>query len=284
MSAIFDQQIGEEVANNDYHRLPGVSNSQLKDFMVDPRVYHYKYLSGEYQPESKPHFDFGSAVHELCLLGDASNIAVIPEEVLSESGARSGAAWKAFEAENTGKLLLKQPDMEAVNRCVEAVKADPVAGELLAAPGVCERFFRATDENNGLELRCKVDKLCEVNGRHIVLDLKTASRGTGLKSFPYSVCDYRYDCQDYFYRKVLAANGINVEAFVFVAIGTTQPHTVDCYSLDDDFLREAQTDVEQALFEIAERTRTNNWHASNRGKIVKVAPPRRHAFRNEYTQ
>ena len=121
--SIAQREVGYEVSNEDYHASPGVSNSQLKDFARDPRLYHHKYLSGNYKQERKSYFDFGSAVHDLCLLGDNSSIALIPDDVLSKTGAKSGAAWKEFEASNAGKLLLKASEYAAVERCVAAVKA-----------------------------------------------------------------------------------------------------------------------------------------------------------------
>jgi hypothetical protein len=69
-------EVGEEVENEEYHRRPGISNSRLSVFIRDVREYDWQFNSGFYQPKSEHHFDFGSAVHEVCLLGSSANISV----------------------------------------------------------------------------------------------------------------------------------------------------------------------------------------------------------------
>lgn len=280
MSALAEQT-GQDISNEDYHAMPGVSNSRLKDFMEDPRVYWYKYLSGKYYPKRMDHFDFGTAVHSLCLEGDNSNIVVIPESVLSKSGSRAGGAWKEFAEANAGKELLKQHDYNAVLRCVDAVKRHPVAASLLSANGFVERSFTYRDPQFELLLRCRPDKIATLPERTIVVDLKTTSSGTTAPKFVKTVANYGYFYQEYFYRRVLAQHGIEPSSFVFVVVNVEEPHTVDCYTLDAEFLRLAQDDVENALFALAERTRANDWQVAS-NSIVELSPPNYLKYKGEY--
>ena len=273
----------ETVSSEDYHKLPGVSNSRLKDFIEDPRIYYYKWISGKYVKPSKDHFDFGSAVHEIVLLGSAANIVVIPERVLSASGSRAGGKWKEFAAENFGKILLKSHDHDAVLRCVDAIFDHPTAGRLLRSPGDAERMFASEFSELGFALRCKPDKLVTYdNGRSIVLDLKT-TQATQPGSFVKSIANFRYANQEYFYRKVLAEHGYAIESFVFIAVSVEQPHTVDCYSLSQDWLDLAAEEVESALSNLARRTIENDWKSDTSCKIVCLSPPNYLKYRNEYS-
>ena len=277
--------MSETVSSEDYHKLPGVSNSRLKDFIEDPRIYHYKWISGEYVQPAKDHFDFGSAVHEVALLGrSAANIVVIPDSVLSASGSRAGGKWKEFAAANDGSLLLKGHDFDAVMRCVDAVHKHPVASKLLRAPGYAEQMFVKQFSELGLSLRCKPDKLIPIadDGRAIVLDLKT-TQATQPGAFVKSIDNFRYANQEYFYRKVLAECGYVVDAFVFVAVSVEQPHTVDCYSLSQEWLDMATEEVETALSNLARRTIENDWESETSGKIVCLSPPNYLKYRNEYS-
>lgn len=268
-----------EIANAEYHSLPGVSNSRLKVFMDDVREYWYQFLSGLYVPEIKTHFDIGTVVHDLVLLRDDSRVVCIPQEVLSKSGSKSGKAWDQFAEENEGLILLKQQEHATVMRCCEALASHPVASALLDKPGLSERMFRYQDSSLEMSLRCKPDKIID-NG--VVVDIKTTSTGTRASRFVKNITSYGYHYQEYFYRKVLAKCGVNVAAFVFVAVQVEPPYTVDCYTISDSFRRIAEVDVENSLLELAERTRANNWLPNNHNSIVELEPPNYLNYKGEY--
>ena len=144
---------GQAIDNEAYHvSTPGISHSGLQVFRDDPRKYHYRYILGNYDRERKDYFDFGSAVHELALLGTKANIKLIPEEVLSKSGSKAGAAWKEFEAEHRRSLLLKQADFDSVMRCVDSIFEHPLASKLLACDGEPEQMYCYEDKNLDLML------------------------------------------------------------------------------------------------------------------------------------
>lgn len=282
MTATEQRAPGTAIDNEEYHASGGVSNSQLKIFIEDPREYYYQFLSGEYVRESKACFDFGQAVHDVVLLGDKANIVGIPSSVLASNGAKSGNAWKEFAADNAGKLLLKEHEYLAVLQCADAVLSDKAAAKLLCNDGPAEHMFSYYDETLELTLRCKVDKLAMFMGGNIVVDLKTTATGTTAGKFANQIANYGYHLQAYFYGKVLSACGIDTNSFVFVAVSTTKPHTVDCYTLSDEFLQLAQVTVENALLDLAERTQANDWLPRSHGSIVELAPPNYLKFQGDF--
>jgi hypothetical protein len=269
----------ESISAEEYHDLPGVSSTMLKDYADDFRLYWYKYLSGRYRKQAKAHFDFGSAVHEIALLGSQANIVVIPQDVLSASGSRAGGKWKEFEASNPKKLLLKQDDFDAVMRCVDAIYADKTAGELMQASGVCEKYFKADFPELKMQARCRPDKLIQTPSKNIVVDLKTTQQ-TKPESFVWTVRDFGYANQEYFYRKVLAENGIEVDAFIFIAVSVTEPHTVDCYTLHESWQAIAAEEVEGNLSSLARRMIENDWKPEPGCK--RLLPPSSLTRRKEY--
>ncbi len=274
--------LGVPMDNDAYHASPGVSNSKLKVFMDDVRDYHYQFLSGEYVKVQKSCFDFGSAVHDVCLLGSQANIVSIPSSVLATNGAKSGNEWKDFAADNEGKLLLKHDEYMSVLRCVDAVQKHPVAKQLLYAKGPTEHVFSYEDPQLELTLRCKLDKLCLLPAGKVVMDLKTTATGTKPAKFSKQIANFGYHHQEYFYRKVLAANGIDIASFVFVAVSVDQPHTVDCYTIDDEFRKLAEVEVENALADLAERTRANDWLSRSHNSVVELSPPNYLKYQGDY--
>jgi hypothetical protein len=278
-TSVTPTQLATHIDNEEYHKLPGVSNSKVSVYLEDPRLYYYQFLSGKYVGKSEDHFDFGTAVHEICLLG-SSNIQVIPKEVLTKDGKRNGNAWKEFAKANAEKLLLKEADYQAVMRCVEEIKKHPIAGALLASPGESEQMYQA--EIDGLMCRCKPDKICKWNNRTIVLDLKTTT-DTMPSKFVRSIERFGYHRQEYFYRKVLDANDVFVDAFVFVAVNDSEPHCVDCYELDDQWMDLACNEVEPALDGIRRRTATDDWKSPTENSVIRVSPPSYMKFKGQYS-
>ena len=101
--------IGTDLSNSEYHKLPGVSASRLKTYIgkwrrdYQPRDYWYQYLSGQYQESTEDKFDFGTATHEVLLVGE-NRCKIIPKEVLASNGARSGNKWKEYKEETRNAL------------------------------------------------------------------------------------------------------------------------------------------------------------------------------------
>lgn len=259
------------ITAEEYHKLPGVSNSRLSVYMEDFREYYHQFVSGLYEEEQKDHFDFGTAVHDISLLG-INNIQIIPSEVLTKDGKRSGNAWKDFKADNEGKLLMKAADYRKVMQCVNAVRKHPLASELLSAPGYTERCY-STQDDCGLLIRCRPDKLCAWRSKNIVVDIKTTATGTTAKKFVKSIANFGYAQQEAFYRKVLEANDVQVDAFIFIAVKESMPHCVDCYTVSRRWHEFARKKVDTALADLARRTINNDWESATANSVVELEPP-----------
>ena len=272
----------QTISAEEYHALPGVSNSRLSVFLEDPREYYYQFLSGEYVAKKKDYFDFGSAVHEVALCKSSEAIRLIPESVLSANGSKAGGKWKEFEQEHAGKLLLKIADYDALFRCVDAIEKHPMASQLLDCDGETETPFQHEDTDLGLLLRCRPDKLITMSGSKLCIDIKTTSTGTQAGKFAKSVAAYAYHRQSYLYERVLRDCGIEIASFIFIAVQVEPPFCVDCYSLSDEFLKLAETEVENGLIDLAERTRTNDWKPRSWNSVTELSPPAYLKFSNDY--
>lgn len=276
------------IRNEDYHNLPGVSNSRLSTFIEDPRIFEYQVLSGKYRRERKAHFDLGSVVHDFVLAGvtdtptpgecivmeDGTPMIVIPSDVLSKSGSRAGRVWDAFEKLHSGAIMLKQHEAETAMECARAVLAE--TGSLFTK-GIKERAFMVHDSQFDLLTRCKLDLL--IPERKAIVDIKTSARQTRLDRFVTTIENLAYHRQEYFYRRVLALLGVEIEAFIFVAVATDPPYTVDCFELSGEFFDQAKKDVDAAMTDLSERKKTDNWKSKNAGQIVTISPTGRLKFK-----
>ena len=117
--------------------------------------------------------------------------------VLSLIDLRSnkGKQEKAEFCENHKDFnILSSEEMTKLNLMFESVMAHPKARSLIEQEGVAERSYFWNDKISGLDCKCRPDKIIE--SRSLLVDVKTAPE---IKSFCYSVDDYRYYVQDPWY-------------------------------------------------------------------------------------
>lgn len=272
---------GVAIANDDYHNGEGVSHSALQVFRQDPRKYEARYIKGEITRDRKDYFDFGSAVHELALLGSEARIKLIPDAVLSASGSKAGKTWKEYEAENKDFLLLKDAEFSSVKRCVDSIYDHPLASKLLACDGRPEEMYSHFDETFELELKCKPDKPCFTPAGLLIVDIKTTEDASDA-GFSRSVDNYRYYHQAYYYTRILAACGYDVIDFMFIAVEKSPPYVVNVFALDSEYLTMAAQDIESALSDMAERYRSGVWTPYHQEKARRLSPRNYLQFRNQY--
>ncbi|MES2790077.1 MAG: PD-(D/E)XK nuclease-like domain-containing protein [Planctomycetota bacterium] len=165
------------MAEHCYHSLPQVSWAQLVDFLDSPQLYYKRHVLNDPAWRVKPNdvADFRNSCHEAILVHkDATKgYCIIPNKVLSASGARAGKAWKEWEAQNRGVAHFKSYEVAPWNAMWRSIQECGPANDLLLAehPGSLEERTILWD-CNGVGLRCRIDRV--IPGRAIV-DLKTCA-------------------------------------------------------------------------------------------------------------
>lgn len=248
-----------------------VSNTALGWFLKSPELYH-GIMTGIYPQPTFEAAAIGKAVHSILLDGvSIADVAVlIPSSVLSASGSRAGANWKAFEAENAGKLLLKAGEMSELSAIINAVTGDAMASRLLAMRGPTEQAIRWTCKVSGLQRRAKLDKLGE--GTAIVVDLKT-TKSADARDFATSAYRLGYNRQAAFYQDAYEALHGKRPQVVFIAVEKTAPYTCQCFELDGEFLTMGRDVMEQGLEDLAGRMESGNWTRPEAGTVLTLSAP-----------
>lgn len=182
----------EGMPEEEYHAHPALSASGMKQLLRSPL--HFQ-QSRKVRVE-KPAFDIGSAAHKL-ILGEGSPITFIDPSLLSSDGAvRSNAAKAEVERIRAeGRIPLKQDVFMRVQAMADAVLTHPKARALLEREGYTEVSLFAVDQETGVPLRGRVDRLTGA----LVVDVKTTTdvRENKLRS---TIADYGYDVQAEVYR------------------------------------------------------------------------------------
>lgn len=119
-----------DMTNEEYHKIrDGIgraySSSQLKDGLDDLDTFYRKYITKEIPGPKGPALDIGNYVHTAILEPHKLD----EEYALYTGGIRSGAKWKAFQAEHEGKIILAGKDIEKAQTAVEGLQRSPLSME-----------------------------------------------------------------------------------------------------------------------------------------------------------
>ena len=262
-----------DLTNEEYHALPSWSSSQTKLLPDEPELFFRRHV------EKAPAFQFnqtasmklGTAVHRAIL--DGTPVKLIPDDVLSASGAKAGKAWKQFEAE-FHDLVLCKPD-DPILHMVESIRAEPMAAKWLAAEGSIEQSIAYEDPVTGLPLRARPDKAATVeDDRVVILDPKTTTKD------PYSgremakvMAEFGYHKQAAWYWDAVELLGKSVEAFLFIFVQNKAPYVCHVVEMTPEDIERGRRQNRRALDDLARRLESDNWKPETYGTVTYVELP-----------
>lgn len=239
--------------NADYHAHPAISKSGLDKIAKSPA--HYKAAAFSASDGSDA-LVFGSAFHDYILLPEVfeDGYTVLPPDF----NGRTKEGKSMLEAIRTqGRTALKAEWVKAIEGMAASLAAHPKAAALLSG-GKAEQSIFWTDEDTGIECRCRPDY---IHSSGILVDLKTTN-DAGEEEFARSVAKYRYHVQDAFYSEgYYRAAGTWPSGFVFVAVEKTAPYAVACYSLDDEAKAYGRELFQRDLQTLLQAEQTQDWRA-----------------------
>lgn len=212
-----------DMSNADYHAHPALSKTGTD--WLDQSPMHFK-ANKEKPREETPAMAIGSAVHTATLEPNTfwDRYQVAPEG-LDRRTKDGKAAWESLQA--SGKIILKAEDYQQIDAMAQAVRSHPVT-EALFDEGRPE--VSCFSKLSGVDVKCRPDWFREDG---IIVDLKTTELASPA-GFSSSVAKFNYHKQCAFYSDILAELGVDVTAFVFIAVEKSYPYAVGIYELDLD--------------------------------------------------
>lgn len=259
-------------SNEDYHRGPGYSKSDLD--LVARSLRHYWAAKRAPDRVPKKRTDaklLGSAVHSAILEPDLfpAEYVAMPEDAPSRPTARQVRAkkpsqetldavawWRDFESANKGKELLTADQWSACIAMRDAVHAHPIARSVLTG-GMAEQSVHALDRATGLHIKCRMDYLRD--GAGLIGDLKTTDDASS-EAFGRHAADYRYHVQCGYYRRVMReAFGEAPKYWAFVAVEKEPPYAIGVYYVDDATADLGARMAERDLLRLAEALQADQW-------------------------
>lgn len=231
----------------EYLAIDAVHFGTLKTIDTSPR--HYQYAI-HHERKDTDALRVGRVVHAMTLSPDAPiGAAIYPGAV------RSGAAWKAFEEEHRGKIILRRGELETAEAMRDAIWADSEARELLSDG---EGEVTITWSMMGMLCRGRLDWLRGESAG--IVELKT-TRNIGARPFERDFGSLFYHAQIALYTGALAAvlGRDPPELPRVIAVEKTPPHDVVVHRIGYDTLECGQRKVDEWIRTLAACRASQRW-------------------------
>ncbi|MBW5285977.1 PD-(D/E)XK nuclease-like domain-containing protein [Burkholderia gladioli] len=239
-----------------YHAMAPVSKSQLDDINVSPFHFYSRHRDPNRPPrETRSGQLEGQLAHCAILEPDA----FATRYVIGPSVHRGTKAWKEFVEAHPHQVAIQQDQADIAWHQSNAVWSITDIGDALSA-GKAEVSAFWTDPDTGIECRCRPDFVHELDNTSVVLlDVKTFSSADP-DEFRRQAARKRYHVQAAYYTDgYAAASGIDVAAFIFVAVETEWPYAASALMLTPESIEQGRADYLRNLRTYARCMETGEW-------------------------
>lgn len=243
--------IRDAESNVNYHAGDGhLSHSMLETFYDSPQLYKGQYVTGEWQREETAAMRRGSIVHALVL--EPGTIATRYRTLPFID--RRTKKWKKASAAAMEEGYTPLTEMEAreADSIANRVVLHPLAKKIFAACMASHREVSIRWTDGGVNKKARLDLFCKEaeiefmrDGKRltyegpVVIDLKTADKPWPDK-FRWAVRDFGYDRQAAWYVDAAVAAWQVLPIFLFIVVGTSQPHDVYVYEMATERIEQAR--------------------------------------------
>lgn len=229
----------------EYHAMPGVSASLLKRLYTS----HAKEVY-EWPVQSTPTMDLGTAFHAFMLEPKFFEKYYIepPHEMnwATKEGKSEKAAWQAVKEANVGKLSVSRENMKHIEAAATEFKNHPMGIPVcvaLAEKTAQTELVLTWDEEEIGPCRARLDLLVRDPLDDIIYDFKS-TKNAHPRAFQWDVLPTKnglnYWIQAGWYYRGAKANGLNVEAFDFIASELTPAYGLTFHRIEEADLHEMQ--------------------------------------------
>lgn len=210
-----------------------LSNSSLKLLKESPTKFDL-WRKNKWSQASTSAFDVGRALHAR-FLEDKVNYT-------DWNGARRGAEYKNFCAENPDTIVLTKNDYHIVEGMYDKLTKVPQVEEIMGlsmkpeVPGILEW---ETEKGNIIKLKGKADALAWDGETTYLVDLKTTK--DPLHKWKRNAF-YSYAQQAYLYSEIF-----DVDVFYFLVVQKEFPYEVGIYRAGTTFLERGEKELEESI-------------------------------------
>lgn len=243
-----------DLKNEEYHAHEAVGHTMLSNMLTSPLVFKY---AKENPQEPTSAMQFGTAFHTALL--EPERFA--EEYITLDVDRRTKTGKEAWEnALNCGKKILTAAENEKLQGMLSNVSKCETVKNLLNCPHEVSFFWQ--DKQTGIECKSRADALKALNGRYIIVDIKTTV-DCSAEAFARACINYHYDMQAAMY-----IDGISKEldkpcTFVFVCVEKEPPYDFNIFTASSAMLNKGNDDMRYCLGLLKNCTETGNFYGKN---------------------
>ena len=258
---------------DEYHARPEWSQSQFKLLPYKPELFEGFHITKRWTTEETDDMRLGTQLHAAWL--EHEPLLVIPSTALTSNGQRRGKAWEAWCDEHPDNPGVLPKEAGRIQAMTDSGMADPVVRSLIEAEGEVEHTIVWTDEETGLPLRARLDKLARFDGGYQIGDIKATSIDvTSEREVAAKIFSMGYHQQAAHYWDAAAMLYGPPLQFVFLFVRNKPPFNAVAWTLPELDLDLGRRHNRVALLELKHRLETGDWHGSRFGKLNTVSLPK----------
>ena len=256
----------------EYRAHPAIAQSDLKLAYSDPQLY-YETSSGLWsKPPPTKSMEIGIEA-ERRLRNGMGAVTVIPTDVLSANGRRSGKKWEEFAAAHDGETLIKESEYRdrvlPFESMIANAKSHASAAFLLYCESVDERLWsrKYTWMEDDIQMKCEIDLM--LPKQKIMVDIKT-TKDERPAEFARSICNFRYDVQAAQYLSAIEMMTDDQWSYYWLCIRNSPPYSVSVIECDDEWRELGAAYRRSYIDNFKKRSRTGEWRSSDDPQICDI--------------
>lgn len=222
--------IERDLPDTIYHSFDAMSASRLRILDRSTSLHLAHSIAN---PSDSPALAVGRALHCKVLTPHLYLRDFVVAPAVDRRTKEGKATYESFVASVGNKTVLTADQAEEVSAMAAAIAANPDARMVVSdLNGSAEVSLFA--EIAGVRAKSRFDRLVEVNGERIIVDVKTTASSASKSEFERTIWNFGYGVQCAFYLEMARACGVPAQHFVFVVVEKTAPYATAVYRFSDE--------------------------------------------------
>lgn len=222
--------IERDLPDTIYHSFDAMSASRLRILDRSTSLHLAHSIAN---PSDSPALAVGRALHCKVLTPHLYLRDFVVAPAVDRRTKEGKATYESFVASVGNKTVLTADQAEEVSSMAAAIAANPDARMVVSdLNGSAEVSLFA--EIAGVRAKSRFDRLVEVNGERIIVDVKTTASSASKSEFERTIWNFGYGVQCAFYLEMARACGVPAQHFVFVVVEKTAPYATAVYRFSDE--------------------------------------------------
>lgn len=244
----------------EYHAKSCLSKTKLWR-ILEKNPQWFKYCEEHQEADdNSPSLIFGAALHKAVLEYESFFDEYCVAPMIDRRTKAGKEAWQEFLSCAGSRIAIEAPDWAVIQEMRQAISENKYAAYLCS--GEVETSYYWVDEMTGLQCQARPDVFKIINGRGLIVDLKTCT-SADTDAFRRSAINYGYDLQAAMFITACEKEHRIPCDFVFVAIEKTPPYMINIMQADELLIKLGKDRFREALGIYKECSESGNWYGYN---------------------